>query len=49
MNVFHACTSKDRHVRHKHARSERSTSKDLVKKVLDMFVSKGLPRLDDLV
>ena len=49
MNVLHPCRSKDRRVRRRDARSERFTSEDLVKKVLDMFVSKGLSRLDDLV
>ena len=49
MYVFHPCTSNDRHVRRKHTRSKRFTSEDLVKKVLDMFVSKCLSRLDNLV
>lgn len=49
MYVFHSCASKVQHVRCKRPQPEKFTSKDLVKKVLDMFVSKGLPRLDNLV
>lgn len=49
MNVFHPYTSEDQHVRRKHAQPEIFTSKDLVKKVLHMFVGKGLSRLDDLM